>query len=191
MRNRISAQPNSVNAPKTDAQRRAVIFFVDDLHLAPDSLVRTRKALLDFIDRRIGEKDLVAITSPSGQIGFLQQFTADKDALRSAVARLNYRANTKTDMEKPPMSEYIALKIREGDEQAMVYYIQETSKAKLLSRRRPNDLHSVSAVCQTTSQESRTADRGGVCAGDRRYAATAGRTDAHCGSAARDANWCL
>jgi VWFA-related protein len=123
-----SAQPNSVDALKSDAQRRAVIFFVDDLHLAPDSLERTRKALLNFIDRRIGDKDLVAITSPSGQIGFLQQFTADKDALRSAVARLNYRANTKLDMEKPPMSEYIALKIREGDEQVMSYYIQEMLK---------------------------------------------------------------
>src|SRR5687767_1777916 len=73
-----STQPNSVNPTKLDAQRRSVIFFVDDLHLAPDSLVRTRKALLDFIDRRIGEKDLAAITSPSGQIGFLQQLTSDK-----------------------------------------------------------------------------------------------------------------
>src|SRR5215204_3475353 len=110
-----SAEPNSVDAPKphtlrTDAQRRAVIFFVDDLHLAPDSLVRTRKALLDFIDRGIGKNDLVAITSPSGQIGFLQQFTADQEALRSAVARLNYRTQTKLDTEKPPMSEYLALK---------------------------------------------------------------------------------
>src|SRR5215211_2019667 len=104
-----AGQPKSVaalnpDAPKPDAQRRAVIFFVDDLHLAPDSLVRTRQALLEFIDR-IGEKDLVAITSPSGQIGFLQQFTADKAALRSAVARLNYRTETKFDMERPPMSE--------------------------------------------------------------------------------------
>ena len=116
------------NPPKTDAQRRAVIFFVDDYHLAPDSLARTRKALLDFIDRGISEGDLVAITSPSGQIGFLQQFTADKEALRSAVARLNYRTNTKTDMQHPPMSEYIAMKIREGDEHAMTYYIQEIQK---------------------------------------------------------------
>ena len=123
-----SAQPNAVNPLKADAQRRAVIFFVDDLHLAPDSLERTRKALLNFINSGIGEKDLVAITSPSGQIGFLQQFTADKNALRSAVARLNYRTNTKFDMEKPPMSEYIALKIREGDQQIMDYYLQEVFK---------------------------------------------------------------
>ena len=120
--------PKSVNPPKTDAQRRAVIFFVDDLHLAPDSLARTRKALLEFIANGIREGDLIAITSPSGQIGFLQQFTADKEALRSAVARLNYRTNTKTDMEKPPMSEYLALKIREGDQQALSYYVQEVYK---------------------------------------------------------------
>jgi VWFA-related protein len=124
-----STEPNPVQPPpKTDAQRRAVIFFVDDLHLAPASLVRTRQALLDFIDSGIGEGDLIAITSPSGQIGFLQQFTADKEALRSAVARLNYRTNTKTDMEKPPMSEYLALKIREGDQQALSYYVQEVFK---------------------------------------------------------------
>jgi VWFA-related protein len=123
-----SAQPNPVNSLKADAQRRAVIFFVDDLHLAPDSLERTRKALLEFINSGIGEKDLVAITSPSGQIGFLQQFTADKNALRSAVARLNYRTNTKLDMERPPMSEFIALKIREGDQQIMDYYLQELFK---------------------------------------------------------------
>jgi VWFA-related protein len=148
-----SAQPNSVdapkpNAPKTDAQRRAVIFFVDDLHLAPDSLARTRRALLDFIEHRVGESDLVAITSPSGQVGFLQQLTANKDALRSAVARLNYRTNTKTDMEQPPMSEYIAMKIREGDEQAMVYYIQEVQRQSCIRTRS-------GLICSVTPQGAR------------------------------------
>lgn len=123
-----AAAPKSVNPLKADAQRRSVIFFVDDLHLAPDSLSRTRRALLDFIDHRVNENDLVAITSPSGQVGFLQQFTANKDALRSAVDRLNYRAVANLDMEKPPMSQYIAMKIRDGDEQAMVYYVQEIQK---------------------------------------------------------------
>jgi VWFA-related protein len=121
-------QPTAVSKLKSDAERRSVLFFVDDLHLAPDSLVRTRKALLEFIDRGIGEKDLVAITSPSGQVGFLQQFTTNKDALRTAVARLNYRASPKLDMGNPPMSEYIASKIRDGDESAMTFYVQEVQK---------------------------------------------------------------
>jgi VWFA-related protein len=136
------------SGPKSDAQRRAVIFFVDDLHLAPDSLARARKALLEFIDRGIGENDLVAITSPSGQVGFLQQFTANKEALRSAVERLNYRTNTKTDMEKPPMSEYIAMKIREGDEQALIYYTQEIQRQNCIRTRG-------GLICSVTPQGAR------------------------------------
>jgi len=123
-----SNQSNPAAAFKADAQRRSVIFFVDDLHLAPDSLERTRKSLLEYIERGIGEKDLVAITSTSGQIGFLQQLTASKDALRTAVGRLSYRANPSLDTEKPPMSEYIAMKIRDGDESAMTFYVQEVQK---------------------------------------------------------------
>lgn len=107
---------------------RYLLFFVDDLHLAPASLVRTRTALLQFIDQGVGPKDQVAITSSSGQIGFLQQLTNDRVALRSAVARLNYRANTKTDMDNPPMSEYIASKIRDGDEATISYYVSEMMK---------------------------------------------------------------
>jgi len=133
---------------KSMKQERAVIFYVDDLHLAPDSLVRTRKALLEFINSGISEKDLVAITSPSGQIGFLQQLTSDKEALREAVARLNYRTNTKTDMEKPPMSEYIAAKIREGDEQALTFYIQEVQRQNCFRVR--SDL-----ICTVSPQAAR------------------------------------
>src|SRR6266849_6380970 len=114
--------------PSTSARGRTIIFFIDDLHLSPGSLVRTRKALLEFIDHGMGNKDQAAITSPSGQIGFLQQFTDDRVALRSAVARLNYRANTKTDMENPPMSEYIASRIREGDEGTIGFYVAEMMK---------------------------------------------------------------
>src|SRR5437763_8518648 len=98
----IVTGPGSTSSPGTIIVRgRTVIFFVDDLHLAPDSLVRTRKALLEFIERGMTEKDQVAITSSSGQIGFLQQFTADKIALQTAVARLNNRTNTKMDMDSP------------------------------------------------------------------------------------------
>jgi VWFA-related protein len=108
---------------------RTVIFFVDDLHLAPASVERARKALLDFIDRGMADNDQVAVTSSSGQIGFLQQFTTDRFALRSAVARLNYRSGPgKTDTFRPPMSEYIALKIREGDEATISMYVSEMMK---------------------------------------------------------------
>lgn len=123
-----AADSSGDNSATATVGSRIVIFFVDDLHLAPDSLVRTRRALREFIDHGMVANDQVAITSSSGQIGFLQQFTDDKIALRNAVARLNYRGNSKIDMDNPPMSEYIALKIREGDEQAVTYYVQELQK---------------------------------------------------------------
>ena len=107
---------------------RYVLFFVDDFHLSPSSLMKTKKSLLEFVDRGMGPKDQVAIVSSSGQIGFLQQFTDDRVALRMAVARLNYRANTKTDLDNPPMSEFIAAKIRDGDEGTISYYINEVMK---------------------------------------------------------------
>jgi VWFA-related protein len=127
-----SGQPGQVtdvnNLTATSVRGRIVIFFVDDLHLAPDSLSRTRDAIVDFIDHKMADNDQVAITSSSGQIGFLQQFTSDRVALRTAVARLSYRTNAKLDMDNPPMSEYIASKIRDGDEQALQYYVQELQK---------------------------------------------------------------
>jgi VWFA-related protein len=123
-----SSNPGNTATSTATIQGRTVIFYVDDLHLAPDSLSRTRKALTEFIDRGMSEDDQVAITSSSGQIGFLQQFSNDRVALRSAVARLNYRTSTKLDMDKPPMSEYIAMKIRDGDEATLGYYITELQK---------------------------------------------------------------
>src|ERR1043165_6990585 len=107
---------------------RVVIFFIDDLHLSAESIARTRKSLLEFINGGIAKNDIVAITSSSGQIGFLQQFTDDKLVLQSAVARLSYRAGAKPDMDQPPMSEFIASRIRDGDESTISFYVQEILK---------------------------------------------------------------
>lgn len=110
------------------ARGRTVLFFVDDLHLAPDSLARTRSAMLDFVNNGMAPHDQVAITSSSGQVGFLQQFTDNKSVLQLAVARLSYRGSTNSDTDSPPMSEYMALKIQQGDESAISYYAQELLK---------------------------------------------------------------
>lgn len=127
-RGRTSDPSTTDNPAALSARQRTVMFFVDDLHLSATSIVRTRKSLMDFVNKGMVPNDQVAITSSSGQIGFLQQFTDDRTVLQSAVARLNYRANAKFDMERPPMSEFQASRIQQGDESAVSYYVAEMMK---------------------------------------------------------------
>jgi VWFA-related protein len=109
---------------KTSSRGRTVIFFIDDLHLSLDSLTRTRTAISNFIEREMNQSDLVAISSASGQIGFLQQLTDNKAVLRAALARLKYVPYSVRDTEQPAMSEYMALKIEQRDRDALGYYVQ-------------------------------------------------------------------
>lgn len=102
---------------------RTIIFFVDDLHLSADSMVRTRKSLLNFLDSGMLPNDQVAITSTSGQIGFLQQFTDDKTVLRAAVAKLSLKPGLVHDADIPPMSEYLAAQINNGDKASLDFYV--------------------------------------------------------------------
>lgn len=97
---------------------RTIIFVVDDLHLSFDSHNRTRKLILKFIDQEMLPEDTVAVVSSTGKIGFLQQFTSDKTALRAAVERLIFnRDRSAADRSDPPMSEYEAQLIDRYDQQ--------------------------------------------------------------------------
>lgn len=110
-------------------RQRTIIFFLDDRHLSLGSLGRTRKTLSDFIDKEMGQNDLVAIASASGQIGFLQQFTDNKEVLRAAVERLNHVPYVVTDYAGRPgsrMTEYMALTIeRKDDSNVFEFFVQD------------------------------------------------------------------
>lgn len=110
-------------------RQRTIVFFLDDRHLSLDSLGRTRKTLLEFINKEMGQNDLVAIASSSGQIGFLQQFTDNKDVLRAATGRLNHVPYVITDYGGNPntrMTEYMALTIeRKDDSNVFEFYVQD------------------------------------------------------------------
>lgn len=97
---------------------RNVIFVVDDIHLGHESHQRVRKMILNFVENEMTADDTVAVVSSSGKIGFLQQFTNDRAALRAAVSRMrlgrNYSADDRTP---PPMTEYEALLVDQYDPQ--------------------------------------------------------------------------
>jgi VWFA-related protein len=104
---------------------RLIIFLADDLHMSPDSLNRTRKTIAQFIEREMGQNDQAAITSASGQVGFLQQLTNNKAVLLRAVERLKNSLQSQGDMEFPPMSEIQALAIQVQNDEEMLNFFME------------------------------------------------------------------
>ena len=103
---------------------RAVFFYIDDLHLDIAGAEATRKVINRFIDAEMGQNDEAAVTSASGQIGFLQQLTDNKTVLRRALARLVPRTYSVQDMQRPPMTEFQALRVEGFDRDVTGYYVE-------------------------------------------------------------------
>ena len=99
-------EPAAVKGPASapSFRQRTIVFFLDDRHLSLDSVARARKMLLDFINTEMGRDDLVAVASASGQIGFLQQFTDNKDVLRAAVERVGHHLQPSFSVEAGHLS---------------------------------------------------------------------------------------
>lgn len=104
---------------------RTIYFLVDDLHLSPSSSILTRRLVLRFIDREMGQNDEVAVTSASGQIGFLEQLTHNKTVLRAAVDRLRGRNFVPGNLERAPMSEFQALKVAQNERDVVDYFVDQ------------------------------------------------------------------
>jgi VWFA-related protein len=105
---------------------RIVFFYVDDFHMDASNFPMARKVINHFIDKEMGQNDQVAVSSATGQIGFLQQLTNDRMVLRAAVARLNPRNYSTKDMDRPPMSEYNALEIDRLNRDVLEFFVTET-----------------------------------------------------------------
>lgn len=124
--------PDNASAGISD-RGRTIIFFIDDLHLAAANVERTRQMILQFVENQMGMNDQVVIASASGQIGFLQQFTDNKNVLRAAVSRLKHRPYVIQDNESIAMTEYTAIRINQGDKDAIDYYSDELLKGNNFS----------------------------------------------------------
>jgi VWFA-related protein len=116
------------NGPVPLDRGRTIFFFVDDLHLAAANLTPTRNLLSYYVDKQMRQNDQAAITSASGQIGFLQQITDSKEVLHGAVARLKTRPSLVRDFDRPPMSEYQALAIERNNTDVISYFVDELMK---------------------------------------------------------------
>ena len=149
---------SSAPLPPTTVPGRTIVFFIDDLHLSPDSLNRTRMMLQHFLENEMNTKDSVAIASASGQIGFLEQFTNNRAVLDAALARLiprmydvhGYSAGNST-----PMTEFMALNIDTSkDTRVLNFYIEECMKGSATFKRARQALALIRASCETQVKNS-------------------------------------
>jgi len=156
------ADPNDASpkpaAPVT-VPGRTIVFFIDDLHLSPDSMNRTRMMLQRFLDRELSSKDNVAILSASGQVGFLEQFTNNRAVLDAALGRLiprPYDARGYSVGSSTKMTEYLALNIEtnRSDSKVLNFYIEECMKGASTFRKARAALALVRASCETQVKNS-------------------------------------
>jgi VWFA-related protein len=105
---------------------RIVFFYIDDIHMDLGGLTAAKKVINHFLDKEMGQNDQAAITSATGQIGFLQQLTTDRTILRMALDRLTSRSYSVRDSDRPPMSEYEALLIDRLDRDVFDFFVTET-----------------------------------------------------------------
>src|ERR1044071_6342666 len=94
---------------------RIVFFYVDDLHMDLGGIQAAKKTITSFIEKDMGQNDQAAITSASGQIGFLQQLTNDRMVLHTALDRLKMKSFYTRDPVRPVMNEYQAMLIDRRD----------------------------------------------------------------------------
>jgi VWFA-related protein len=112
---------------------RTILFFLDDLHLSADSMNRTRMMLKHFLEREMSSKDTVAITTASGQVGFLEQFTSNRAVLDEAMTRLiprPYNTEGYSVGGTAKVTEYMALQLNTGKSDTKMFqaYIDECMK---------------------------------------------------------------
>ena len=152
-----AAQPVAADSGESIAGR-TVLFFINDLHLEPGSLARTHKTITNFIDNMLGPNDQVAITSASGQIGFLQQLTNNPMVLRAALDRLKIVPGATPDSQRPYISPYAAyLIVERHDRQLFEAFVEETLRANSMQREMDRPL-AASMVEQRTRTIIRQSD---------------------------------
>jgi VWFA-related protein len=105
---------------------RIVFFYIDDFHMDLAGLVAAKKVINQFLDKEMGQNDQAAITSATGQIGFLQQLTTDRMILHKALDRLTSRNYSVRDSDRPPMSDYQAMLIDRMDSEVFDFFVTET-----------------------------------------------------------------
>ena len=106
--------------------KRVVAFVIDDLTMEIQDLPAVRKTLLNFVDNKMKEGDLVAIVRVVGGKGLLQQFTGDRQLLRRAIAAIGVVRHPFGDSQVPDDPKNSATRAASLDAPSVVEEIADT-----------------------------------------------------------------
>jgi VWFA-related protein len=159
------SEPIDPKLPKTAKPStvlgRTIIFFIDDMHMSPDSMHRTRDMLRHFLSTEMSVADTVVITTASGQIGFLEQFSNNKQVLRAAIERLSPRQYEVRSFGtgSTQMREFDALIIdttesKKVNSEVLNYYIRECVVLSNPPKTVPIARAAIAASCETEVRNS-------------------------------------
>ncbi len=157
--NEESRSAQSVAAPALSKAakppERTLVFFVDTLHMSNTNLLRLQTVLLNFINERLTDQDLVAIVTSSGSLGIFGQFTRDRQVLRKAINRLSASAPSRNSTLYTP---YLASKV-EGEaanSNAVPYALEAAMNIVMIEEHLPNDPHfraTIASIARSRARE--------------------------------------
>jgi VWFA-related protein len=73
--------------------RRLIVLFFDLGSMQPDEVERAGKSAADYVDTKMAPADLVSVVSLSNSLKVDQDFTSDKEQLKTILAKFNTGAN--------------------------------------------------------------------------------------------------
>lgn len=122
--------PASLRTPQKDVGR-TIVLFVDTVHILFDTLDRTRQTLRKFVDEQMTDRDLVAVVTTSGALGLMEQFTRNKQLLRSAIDRLR---PWRISLEETLFTPYLAAQIIRGDMGSLLLGVEIVRMEEMMPR---------------------------------------------------------
>ena len=134
-----SAVSENQNTPenydtKMILRERKIVFFIDDLHLSLDGLNRSRLAIKKFVDNNMLPLDQILLVTSSGRLGFLQQLTDNPAVILKALDLLTPYPDLVRDLDQPPMPEYVAIQIANGDKNTADFYVDKLIESMVVNK---------------------------------------------------------
>lgn len=90
----VPAAPAATEAPEDLPGRRLIVLLFDTSSMQPEEIDRAVRSAGDYVDHQMAAADLVAIASVGQSLTVLRDFTADRDAIKNALAGLDVTAGT-------------------------------------------------------------------------------------------------